>query len=219
MTAHPLLLATALSITAATPAARADDTVLAVPLSPTTTAVPLTPQQQFSQALGDHPGLVRLSPAAGIDAVCDEYLHKRFGIKTIVLRTEDKEVTRLACEHNDRKRRELAKAVGHKEWRRALNHAVVEAARRDIKPGPLRLIVQETPPPEDADYWRLLRAHYGIRMIQPTGDALPGEYDVELYNMVMRAEIERRFGRGVLAKTPRESRSRWHRQTAHTKAK
>ncbi len=96
---------------------------------------------------------------------------------------------------------------------------MVEAARRDIKTGPLRLIVQETPPAEDANYWRFLRAHYGIRMIQPTGDVLPGEYDTELYNMVMRAEIERRFGRGVLARTPGQSQSRWHRPTAHTKAK
>ncbi len=82
MTARPLFLATALAITTAAPAApptRAGDKPHEVPFILT-----------FTEALGDHPGLVRLGPATGIDAVCDEYLDKRFGIKTIVLTTKDK---------------------------------------------------------------------------------------------------------------------------------
>ncbi len=212
MTARPLLLATTLTITAAAvPTASAGDTPQEVPYTLTFDEPTATPDQQFSQALGDHTGLIRLSPATGIDAVCDEYLDRRFGIKTIVLTLKDDQVKRLAREHNHRKRRELAKVVGHKKWRRALNHAVVESARRDIKTGPMRLVVMETPPPEDVEYWRFLRAHYGIRMIQPTADALSGEYDVGLYNMVMRAAIERRWGRAALARTPGESRKRWRR--------
>lgn len=223
MTARSLLLATALSINAAAvPAARAGDTPREVPFTLTfdepVGEPAVTPDQQFSQALGDHPGLIRLSPATGIAAVCDEYLLKRFGIKTIVLTIKDDQVRRLAREHNQLKRRELAKAVGHKKWRRALDHAAVEAARRDIKTGPLRLIVLETPRPEEVEYWRFLRTHYGIRMIQPTADAMQGEYDVELYNMIMRAAIERRWGRRALTWTPGKSRTPWRRPTAQASA-
>ncbi len=170
----------------------------------------------FSKALGDHPGLVRLSPATGIDAVCDEYLDGRFGIKTIVLITEDEAVERLACEYNQHKRRELAAAVGPKKWRRAMNHAVVEAARRDLRAGFFQLILVETPTADDMVYWRFLRVHYGIR----THRTLSDEYDVELYNMVMRAAIENHFHRDVLASIPVKSLGRWHRPSSqHAGAK
>ena len=45
------------------------------------------------------------------------------------------------------------------------------------------------------------------------GDASAG-YDVELYNMLMRAEIERRFGRGALARSQAEAQHRWRRKQA-----
>ena len=217
MTARSLFLATAVSITVATATARAADDVLdelptpTTPTTATTAVVKLSPQQQFIQALGDHPGLVRLSPATGINAVCDEYLDRRFEIKTIVLSTKDEAVKRLAREHNQRKRRELAKAVGPKKWRRALNHAVVEAARRDLRAGgPYRLIVVKPMTDDDKAYWKFLENHYGIRILQ-TGYDLSGEYDVELYNMVIRAAMQKHFHRDVLTSTPVKSKVRWHR--------
>jgi hypothetical protein len=107
--------------------------------------------------------------------------------------------------YNEAMTEALVARHGRHRWRRVAQDAVAEAAQRDVDAGNLRIVIYGMPMPSDYEYQRLLKARYGIEM-QLGGCVLPSELDMDRYNQRMRAEIERRFGLGVLEKTEQDAR-------------
>ncbi len=149
--------------------------------------------------------LFRIGSATGIDAVHDELLHRRLRVETAVLHRPDRDIRRFARIYNEKMRPALVARCGPQEWRRVVEAAVVEAARRDIAAGTLQVVIYGVPAPADLEYEQLLNARFGIE-VELGGCILPDEYDRGPYDRAMRQEIERRFGEGVLERTQQEAR-------------
>lgn len=92
-------------------------------------------------------------------------------------------------------------------WRGEVNGRA--DAQKDLKAGKLILETMGPPPaPWERTYEKLLKERYGITYSWVAGcivnDRVMGHADG--YNEIMAAEIERRFGKGVLEKTAEEAR-------------
>jgi hypothetical protein len=148
---------------------------------------------------------IRTGTATGIAAVREELLRQELRVSTVILSRPQRDVWRFVCSYNKAMEQLLIARHGRDRWHRVAKEAAVEAARRDIAAGNLKIVLYGMPMPSDLEYRQLLEKRYGIEL-QLGGCVLPGDYDIAHYNGPMRREIERRFGQGILEKTEADAR-------------
>jgi len=80
--------------------------------------------------------------------------------------------------------------------------AGAEEARRDIAAGRLELHAWGLATPQRSAFGRVLRERLGVHLREVAGCCVGGDElnQIQAYNRVMTAEIERRFGPGVVAR-------------------
>lgn len=78
-------------------------------------------------------------------------------------------------------------------------------ARLDIAAGKLVLQTHGLIDPRAAEYERRLSENFGVQLIDRGGCVMPEVLQIEAYNRVMEAEIERRFGQGSLEQLREEA--------------
>ncbi|MHC4428718.1 MAG: hypothetical protein ACYS0D_08950, partial [Planctomycetota bacterium] len=147
---------------------------------------------------------LRFGRLAGIDRVLAELLHEELGVITVVVHERPEGMTGFADGYNDRMRGELRARAGLQRWREIVKEVAVDAAERDIAEGRLVVTIWGFPGPADHVYQKLLKERFGIE-VRMGGCVLPEDYDPEHYNGRMLAEIERRFGQGILEETQKEA--------------
>ena len=83
----------------------------------------------------------------------------------------------------------------------------VEEARRDIAAGRLALKTHGLLSAQGGAFADLLRTRLGVELTEVAGCAVPGEQlrEIMAYNRVMTAEIERRFGSGIVERLRQEA--------------
>ena len=89
-------------------------------------------------------------------------------------------------------------------------------AEKDVRQGRLMMETFGLPPPWFDDCAKLLNERYRIQVKKVAGCIINGEIvgHAKGYNEVSTAEIQRRFGRDILAKTQLEVRERWKKDQA-----
>ena len=82
-----------------------------------------------------------------------------------------------------------------------------EQARHDLAAGHLELRMYGLVVPQDAVFERLLQDRLGVQLTRVAGCAIGGQEmkQVDVYNRVMREEIDRRFGPGSIERLREEA--------------